>query len=275
MWACLDTRRAYVLTTVGWSVTTALVLALSRGQDFNWDQRNYHLSTPHLLLGNFWTSVVPSGIQSFYNPAVLLVQFLLIRHLTPMLAAAVIALCQAGVFVLAGLICACIVPPRLDSPGYGAAFLGFLLCLASPMALSEVGTTYIDLLTAVPVLLAYLLLLPGTSQPGPALVAGLLLGAATGFKLTNAVYVAGAAGFLLAGRPRITGVLATGAGVLACWQGFWGQPATGICRCGGGSAIRFFHTTTICSGLPMRRRSVWSMRDFWRHRPSTTVAFLI
>lgn len=222
---CLGTRRAFVLTIIGWSVAVVLGLALWRGQDFNWDQRNYHLSTPHLLLqGGFWSSVAPSGIQSFYNPALLVAQFQLIRHLPPMLAAGVIALCQAGVFVLAGLMCARIAPPRPDCSGYGAAFLGFLLCLASPMALSEVGTTYIDLVTAVPVLLAYLLLSRGMAKPGLTLAAGVLLGVATGFKLTNGIYVAGAAGFLLAGQPSVVGVVATGAGVAAGFlasAGYW------------------------------------------------------
>jgi hypothetical protein len=223
--ASLGTRRAFILTIVAWSVAVALILTLSRGQDFNWDQRNYHLATPRLLLlGDFWASVAPSGIQSFYNPAVLLVQFLLLQHLPPMLAASVIALCQASVFVLAGLICARIAPPDPGNRQHRAAFLGFLLCLASPMALSEVGTTFIDLLTAVPVLLAYLLLMGRATQPGMMLAAGLLLGVATGLKLTNAMYVIGAAGFLLSGRPRLTAVLAISAGVLAGFlaaAGYW------------------------------------------------------
>lgn len=57
------------------------------------------------MQGSFWASVAPSGIQSFYNPAVLLAQFQLIRRLPLLLAAGATVLCQAGVFVLAGLIC--------------------------------------------------------------------------------------------------------------------------------------------------------------------------
>jgi hypothetical protein len=221
----LGTRRAYVLTTIIVSALAALGLALSRGQDFNWDQRNYHLSTPHLLLqGDFWASVAPSGIQSFYNPALLVAQFLLFSGLKPMLAAGVLALCQSAVFVLAGLVCARLAPPEPDSPGYTAAFLGFMLCLASPMALSEIGTSFIDLLTAIPVLLGWLLLTRRRPGWGLALAGGLLLGFATGLKLTNAMYVLGAAGFVLAWPRPVLPALATGAGILAGFAaaaGYW------------------------------------------------------
>ena len=70
------------------------------------------------------------------------------------------------------------------------------------MALSEAGTTIVDLILAVPVLLAYLLLLTRDDASAPrhaTLAAGVLLGLAVGLKITNAVFAIGAPAFFLAG----------------------------------------------------------------------------
>jgi len=103
--------------------------------------------------------------------------------------------------------CLRIVGPDPQDGRYASAFLGFVLCLLSPMALSEAGTTIVDLITAVPVLLAYLLLLTRDDESAPrhaCLAAGLLLGLAAGLKVTNMVFAIGAPAFLLAGpaHPR-------------------------------------------------------------------------
>ncbi len=207
--------RSVVVTRAGfeWSsallaVAVTLFFALRSGQDANWDQLNYHLSSPFLLLhGTFWRSIAPSGLQTYLNPLVLLPQYLLLRTLPPMAAAIVIDLVQCLAFVIAARICLGLVGPDRDGTGYRHALLGFVLCLASPMALSEAGTTIVDLLLAIPVLLAYLLLLQRETASGlrrSCLVAGVLLGVATGLKLTNATFAIGAPLFLLAGTasPR-------------------------------------------------------------------------
>ncbi len=119
-----------------------------------------------------------------------------------MAAAAAIALVQCVAFIIAARMCLRIAGPDGDGTGYRHALLGFVLCLASPMALSEAGTTIIDLLTAIPVLLAYHVLLTrqDTSASRHAcLIAGCLLGGATGLKLTNATFAIGAPFFLLTG----------------------------------------------------------------------------
>ncbi|MFI4982924.1 MAG: glycosyltransferase 87 family protein, partial [Nevskiales bacterium] len=201
--AIFATRAGYTATCLAVAIGTTLVYAFRRGQDANWDQRAYHLDIPFLLLqGSFWDSIAPSGIQSYLNPLILIPQYLLIRTLPPLAAVATIALAQAMAFVIAARICLRIAGPDPGEGGYAGAFLGFVLCLASPMALSEAGTTIVDLITAAPVLLAYLLLLTRDDKSAPrhaCLAAGLLLGAAAGLKLTNTVFAIGAPAFFLAG----------------------------------------------------------------------------
>jgi hypothetical protein len=201
-----STRFGYTATSLAVAIGTTLVFAVRHGQDANWDQLNYHLSVPFLMLqGTFWDSIAPSGIQTYLNPVILMPQYIVIRALPPLAAAMTIGVAQAMAFAIAARICLRIAGPDPGGSGYLQAFLGFVLCLASPMALSEAGTTIVDLITAVPVLLAYHLLLTRDDESAPrhaCLAAGLLLGLAVGLKLTNATFVIGAPAFLLAGQAH-------------------------------------------------------------------------
>lgn len=191
------------------SLLILLFYAFSHGQDTNWDQRNYHLAVPFLLLhGGFWESVQPAGLQSYFNPLPLIPAYLAITHLPPMLATAAIVAVQATAFVAAGLICLRLEPGKAGS---GLAVLGFLLCLASPMALSEAGTTFVDLLVSAPILFAiWLLLNTQTRSLGHVVAAGLLLGLSAGMKLTAVLFLVGMPMFFLTGmqsRNRRLGLL--------------------------------------------------------------------
>ena len=204
--ALFATRSGYTATCLALAIATMLVFAVRRGQDASWDQLNYHLSIPFLLLhGTFWDSIAPSGIQTYLNPLILVPEYLVIRALPPLAAVITIVVVQAMAFVIAARICLRIAGPDPGNGGYLGAFLGFVLCLASPMALSEAGTTIVDLIGSIPVLLGYLLLLTRDDASAPrhaCLVAGLLLGLAAGLKLTNLVFVLGAPAFFLTGPAQ-------------------------------------------------------------------------
>jgi hypothetical protein len=230
--ALVATRSSYTATCVFAAIVATLVFAFRRGQDVNWDQLNYHLSIPFLLLhGTFWDSIAPAGIQSYLNPLVLVPQYIVIRLLPPLAAVTTIDVAQAMAFVVAGRICLRIAGPDPIEGGYASAFLGFVLCVASPMALSEAGTTIVDLITALPVLTAYLLLLTRDDASAPrhaCLAAGLLLGVAAGLKLTNMTFVIGAPAFFLAGpaplRRRVAGATQLMLGAVAGFliiAGWW------------------------------------------------------
>ena len=193
-------------------ISTALIVVIrygvARGQDFNWDQQNYHISVPFLLAHRtFWDSIAPAGIQNCFNPFVLQAQFFAMRHLSAISFAVLLAVVQSLAFMIAGLICAVIGRPTDGWRGLLLSILGFVLCLMAPMSLSESGTTLFDLITALPVLTAYAVLLVrgrwlGFATSGA--LAGALLGIATALKLTNGIFALGVVGFALAGRdtPR-------------------------------------------------------------------------
>ncbi len=188
--------------------TTVAVLswyAYARGQDVNWDQLNYHLGLPRLLAtGHFWDSIAPAGLHSYITPTLYQAQFAAVRSLPPLTFAALLAGLQTISFLLAAAACANLAGLKIgcswrDLP---VPLLGFLLCLLAPVPLSEAGTTFIDVTTASLVLAAYLLLLTrGTLLPlgRSGFLAGLLLGLAVGFKLTNLPFLLGCIGFALAG----------------------------------------------------------------------------
>jgi hypothetical protein len=225
-------RIFYPTAIVGISVFVTVYQAVSRGQDVNWDQLNYHIGVPLLLArGTFWDSIAPAGIQSYFNPWLLSLDFLAIRTLPPIAAAVAFALAQSVPFMLAGAICAAIARPAGGWRALLLGLLGFALCLMAPLSLSEAGTTMTDLTLTAPVLAGYLLLLTRGQWIGPlgsAAAAGFLLGLATALKLTNGVYAIGAVGFAFAGTEppgaRFRWVLIYGcaaAGAFALVGGSW------------------------------------------------------
>jgi hypothetical protein len=54
------------------ALIATICCAVLRGQDFNWDQQNYHIGVPYLLYqGPFWDNIAPAGVQTFFNPYVI------------------------------------------------------------------------------------------------------------------------------------------------------------------------------------------------------------
>ena len=204
------------------------------GEDINWDWRNYHEYGAFALLnGRFDTDVAPGGFQTFLNPLVYVPAYLL-RHglgapFWGLLLGAIHGLNLALVFWISRLL--------LAVPGLGWAVLASVVIAAfGPMTLSEVGTSFADVLTALPVLAAVGLILSAHERHAARFVAaGLLIGAAVGLKLTNFTFLIGAVASLLPlnrpltkiglfGLGNAIGGLATGGSwALMLWREF-GSP---------------------------------------------------
>jgi hypothetical protein len=140
------------------------------GEDVNWDWQNYHeYNVWAVITGRYGIDALPAvhGLN-------LLLIYFLIRALLREAATAI---------------------------AIGASIL---IAAVGPMTLSEVGTSFSDILTALPIVGGCILILSAEGRHGRYILAGLLIGAAVGLKLTNVVYALGAAAAVLAAsRPLL------------------------------------------------------------------------
>lgn len=165
--------------------------SLALGQDSNWDLRNYHLYNPYAWLhGRLGTDLAPAGLQSYFNPLLDVFQAGLYDWLPAPLVGFLLGWLQGLNAILLIAIGRRVLPVGTRAwPVIGLAAAG---CMASGF-LSELGNTMGDNLTALLVLGGLLLALDadGSRDRRRLLGAGLLLGLATGLKLTNALYALG------------------------------------------------------------------------------------
>src|ERR1700733_6853329 len=189
-----------------WAVIAGSLLAGAAytwfaGEDINWDWRNYHeYSAFALLNGRFNQDVAPGGFQTFLNPLAYVPAYLL-RHYVGapfggMILGAIHGLNLALIYWFSRVV--------LGSAASGWTLAASVVIAAfGPMTLSEVGTSFADLLTARPVVAGLGLILSDNAQRSARYaVAGLLIGAAAGLKLTNMIFFIGAgASLLFAARP--------------------------------------------------------------------------
>ncbi len=196
----------YVLLLSGAIVSG--IVAARRGKDFNWDLFNYHFYNGWATLtGHTWTNIAPAQLQSFFNPALDILQYLLIVHVSPWWVIFIIGAFQGiNVYLVFAIVRGI---GRFDRGLFGAAvaLLTAVVALTGPMAQSELGSTMGDLTLAVPVLLSVLLIIGAFSAGGEpnakwkVIVAGLCLGGAVGIKYVLGPYAAAAAGALLIRPP--------------------------------------------------------------------------
>jgi hypothetical protein len=202
--------------------------SLALGQDNNWDLRNYHLYNPYAWLhGRLATDLAPAGMQSYFNPLLDVFQAGLYRALPAPLVGFLLGWLQGLNAVLLIAIGRRVLPcGSRAATVIGLAAAG---CTAAGF-LSELGNAMGDNLTALPVLAALLLVLAsdGTHERRRLIAAGVLVGLATGLKLTNAIYAVGLGLALLLApvRPgrRLLPALWLGLGGvagLALTSGYW------------------------------------------------------
>src|SRR5262249_31669737 len=133
--------------------------SLLRGQDANWDLRNYHWYSAYALLtGRAAQDIAPAGQQTFINPLLDIPWFVLALKLPGPAIGFLIALVHAADFILlCELAAACLAGMpigRRRAVAFGLAAVG--ICGAG--SLSELGTTFNDAATTAGVLGSLLLL---------------------------------------------------------------------------------------------------------------------
>lgn len=228
------------------AVSTAVVFAgllsfaLERGQDGNFDQANYHYVYARMFLdGTLDRAGLSLMLQSYFNPIVNVPWTLLVDHLTPRLATAVIVCVQACNFLLARSLArlllrdADVAPLRAFGWTVGGrdfcANVAGLVGVTGATFLSEVGTSFSDSWTSLLLLGAVRSVLSFDSPPvRRSLLAGVLMGVAAGLKNTNAVFLVPVAlgavwpgGGVRRALPRLSALgLGVVAGLLAA-GGWW------------------------------------------------------
>ncbi len=208
--------------------------AVASGQDANWDLQHYHDYDAFALLHwRYPLDVAPGGAQTYLNPLPYVLPYLLRRHLPPVFAAVALAMVQALVVPLAWALSGRVVAEWYKRRALVVRAVATLTAVTGAMTLSEVGTSFADLLLAVPTLAALLAERRAGVEAarrranGLYFLAGLLSGAAAGLKLTNAVVVIGLLGAVALpwrswGRSvRAAGLVALGAAVGAALSGGW------------------------------------------------------
>jgi len=194
--------------------------AVHVGQDTNWDWANYHdYDVLALLNMRGAIDVAPAGIQTFLNP-IPYVPFYLLRHtLPPMLGGAIVGTIQALNFPIVWILMRRLIPDL----SWFAMIATMIISASGAMTLSEIGTSFADLLTAIPVLIGLVFLLrSGVQRWSTVLIAGAFIGSAVGLKLTNATFAVGAVAMILCGERPLRFALCFGLG-----------GAIGVGLCGG------------------------------------------
>jgi len=204
-------RNLGVAAVILGSLLCGAIYAWVSGEDINWDWLNYHEYGAFALLNaRFDSDVAPGGFQTFLNPLVYVPAYLLRHHVGApfwgILLGAIHGLNLALVWWVSRLL--------LGAAASRWSILASVLIAAfGPMTLSEVGTSFADILCALPVIAGFGLILSASGGNAARLAtAGLLIGAAVGLKLTNAPFLIGAGtAVLMTGRPLLaTGSFAAG-----------------------------------------------------------------
>jgi hypothetical protein len=219
----LQTKALLPIVIALGSLLAGAIYTWFAGEDVNWDWRNYHeYNVWAVLNGRYAIDALPAGFQTYFNPTVYFPVYYL-RHLLPLPYGFMILGAVHGLnLLLIYFLCRALLKEAATASAIGAAIL---IAAVGPMTLSEVGTSFSDILTALPVVAGCVLIVAADGRPGRYVLAGLLLGAAVGLKLTNVVYALGAAAaVLVAARPLLATIcLGLGGAVGAvATGGAWG-----------------------------------------------------
>ena len=185
------------------AMTASAFYTWLQGQDANWDWQNYHEYNVWAILNDrYGTDVLPAGFQTYFSPVVYFPVYYL-RHFLPAPYGSLIIGALHGLNLVVIYFVARVLMREAASASAIAAAI--LIAASGPMTLVEVGTSFADILTALPVIAGFALIVSADESKWTRYIfAGVLIGAAVGLKLTNVVFALGAAAcLLLSARPLL------------------------------------------------------------------------
>jgi hypothetical protein len=174
------------------------VISIFLGQDCNWDLKNYHFYNAYAFLNDRLTyDIAPAQIQSFHNPLLDVPFYLMMRRVPPVVYGFVVGGVQGIniwlVYRLAYLVLTGMSERRRLVLSLATGITGYL----GAANLSEIGTIFQDNITSIFILAALLAIFSSIDRDtntsegpsrGAVIASGVLIGWATGLKLTNAIY---------------------------------------------------------------------------------------
>jgi hypothetical protein len=175
--------------------------AYAAGDDVNWDWRNYHAYNVWATINHrLDIDVVPAGFQTYFNPLIYYPIYILHQLMSPLwtglIAGAVHGLNLVAIYTLTRAL--------LGSAANAACLAASCLLAAfGPMTLSEVGTSFADIVLSLPTIAALIFII-SSDRPRPRfyILAGVLIGVSVALKLTNIVFALGlVAAAIAATRP--------------------------------------------------------------------------
>jgi hypothetical protein len=233
------------LTLVAWLIVPPLfgLLSVMLGQDANWDLRNYHYYNPYSFLnGRMDFDVLPSQVANFYNPLLYVPFYYAVNLFSPKWVGFLLGWFQGFNFPLLLAIAGRMIPATHDGENslwkQGAVCFGIsLIGMLGAANISELGTMFSDNLLSILILsslwiilskMRHLLFSGWRMKLAIVVGAGLLAGAAIGFKQPAAIYAIGlCAAFFVLKTPFINRFFLSffyGIGVLsgiAATGGYW------------------------------------------------------
>lgn len=166
--------------------------AVQAGKTVSWDVLHYHVYSGFSAVHDrFAQDFLPAGPQSYLNPYALAPFYAMnAAGWSPLLQSAVLAFFHAlNIWVVYGLI-RTMLPEDATLVRRLAQGVAWVLTLANPVYLSELGTSYVDVTTTLPVLLGVWALALGVTRDRLmlAVASGGAVGIATALKMSNATY---------------------------------------------------------------------------------------
>jgi hypothetical protein len=217
----------------------ALLCNYLLGVDVEWDTLDYHLyaglSAVH---DRFAQDYFAAGPASYFNPYAYAPFYLLAASGLPALVgSSVLALGQSTVLWLTYELALCACPSTDRRIRLASGLCAVALAFCNPILIRQFGSSFADITTAALVLCGWLWLACAVRAPRASLIlgAGLILGAATALKLTNAVHAAAAVVLVLMLPVPLVPRVRYG-------LGFAGSTATGFAVVAAPWAWRLVHT---------------------------------
>jgi hypothetical protein len=210
------------LAIVAGCMLAGAAYAYAVGDDTNWDWRNYHAYNVWATINRrYETDVIPPGFQTYFNPLIYYPIYVLRQLLSPLWAGLI-----AGAAHGLNLVAIYSLTRALLGSAANAACLAASVLLAAfgPMTLSEVGTSFADIVLSLPIIAALIFITSSDEmRPRFYILAGVLIGASVALKLTNVVFALGLLMATIAARRPLAalGCVVLGGAIGSLLAGGW------------------------------------------------------